>query len=212
MSDAAARGLLAVWLDIPEAIEADFSEWYDREHLAERAAVPGFRCARRYIAEAAGPKYFAFYETESLAVLTSPDYRHYLGPGMTAWSKRVMPQFRNNHRLCCALAASAGGGIGSVVAVARLPAADGIEQRLRSGALAAAIHVPGALGAQAWRSDLGATYPDGAPAGAAAEVVLVVQGIRADAAAAGLAAVLAPGGAQAATHRGLYRLLHALPA
>jgi len=206
------RGLLAVWLDIPEAIEADLNDWYDREHMAERAAVPGFRNARRYLAEAAGPKYFALYETDSIGVLVSPEYRRYLGPAMSDWSKRVQPRFVNNHRLCCIEVARAGGGIGSVVAVARFPATPGLANRLEGGVLASALSVSGALGAQAWRSDLSVTFPDGAPAGASAELVVVVQGIRADVAAAGLQAVLdtAPE-AKTANHRGLYRLLHALP-
>jgi hypothetical protein len=205
------QGLLAVWLDIPEAAEADLNDWYDREHMAERAGVPGFRNARRYIAEAAGPKYFALYETESLGVLVSPEYRRYLGPAMSAWSQRVQPKFVNNHRLCCTEIARAGSGIGGVVAVARHAATPELEARLTGGALARVLTVAGALGAKALRSDLAVTFPGGAPAGAAAEIVLVVQGIRGDAAAAGLDAVRAALPAVPATHRGLYRLLHALP-
>jgi hypothetical protein len=206
------QGLLAVWLDIPEAVEADLNEWYDREHLAERAGIPGFRSARRYLAEAAGPKYFALYETDSIAVLTSAEYRRYLGPAMTAASKRIMAEFRNNHRLCCTAVARAGAGIGGVVAVARFRAAREFEARLAGGAVDAALGASGAIAAQAWRSDLAVTFPGGAPAGAVPELVVVVQGIRAEAAATGLEAVLAAAPAPAAAHhRGLYRLLHALP-
>jgi len=43
------KGLLAVWTDIPVHIEADFNRWYDEEHLAERAGIPGFLNARRYV-------------------------------------------------------------------------------------------------------------------------------------------------------------------
>src|SRR5690349_3389425 len=119
-----ARDLLAVWLDVPPALEADFNDWYDREHLAERAGVPGFRTARRYIAEPAEPKYHALYETESLAILSSPEYLRYLGPLKTDWSKRIMGAFQNNHRRCCRLVARSGGGIGGAVASLRFRATD----------------------------------------------------------------------------------------
>src|SRR5215475_9060658 len=109
-------GLLVVWTDIPAALESDFNDWYDREHLAERAGILGFRTARRYIAEDAQPRYFALYETDSLKVFTSPEYRrYYLGPAMSAWSKRIMPAFINNYRRCCTQVAHAGRGIGAAV-------------------------------------------------------------------------------------------------
>ncbi len=33
------------------------TRWYDREHLEERVAIPGFLEARRYVAHRASPKY-----------------------------------------------------------------------------------------------------------------------------------------------------------
>lgn len=211
MSEGGARGLLAVWTDIPAALEADFNAWYDREHLAERASIPGFLNARRYIAVSAQPRYFALYETRSVAVLTSPEYRRFLGPGMSAWSRRITSEFRNNHRLCCTQLARAGDGIGGVVAVARLDGADALVRRLEAGALAAALEAAGTIAVQAWRADLGATFPDGAPAGAAAETVLVVHGGVPAAAAAGLDRVLAAAQAGVLRHRGLYALMNSLP-
>ena len=211
MSDAA--GLLAVWVDIPAPLEADFNDWYDREHLAERAGIPGFRTARRYVAEAAQPKYHALYETDSLAVFGSPEYKRYLGPLMTDWSRRIMGAFQNNHRRCCRFVAAAGGGIGSAVASLRFPASDAVEALLRDSALAAAIAPSGALGAKAWRSDLAVTFPDGPPREALAETVVEIEAIAPGAAAAGADALIAAlRGAHEPVYRGLYRLLHALPA
>ena len=207
-----AQGLLAVWVDIPAALEADFNDWYDREHLAERAGIPGFRNARRYIAEAAEPKYHALYETESLAVFASPEYQRYLGPLMTGWSKRIMGAFQNNHRRCCRFVARAGGGIGGAVASLRFRASDALEAQFRSGALAAAIAPSGAIGAKAWRSDLAVTFPDGAPREAFPELVVEIEGIGAEAAKAGAESLLgAVREAGAPVNRGTYRLLHALP-
>ena len=211
MSDA--QGLLAVWVDIPAALEADFNDWYDREHLAERAGIPGFRNARRYIAEASEPKYHALYETDSLAVFASPEYKRYLGPLMTGWSKRIMGAFQNNHRRCCRFVAAAGGGIGGAVASLRFRASDAIEAKLKSGALDAAIAPSGAIGVKAWRSDLAVTFPDGPPQEAFSELVVEIEGIAPAAATAGAEALI---GALRETatpvYRGVYRLLHALPA
>ena len=211
MSDA--QGLLAVWVDIPASLEADFNDWYDREHLAERAGIPGFRNARRYIAEAAEPKYHALYETDSLGVFASPEYKRYLGPLMTGWSKRIMGAFQNSHRRCCNFVARAGGGIGGAVASLRFRASHALEAKLKTGALTAAITPSGAIGAKAWRSDLAVTFPDGPPRESFAENVVEIEGISPAAATAGAEALLgAVREAGPPVYRGLYRLLHALPA
>jgi hypothetical protein len=208
-----AQGLLAVWVDIPAALEADFNDWYDREHLAERAGIPGFRNARRYIAEESQPKYHALYETDSLAVFASPEYQRYLGPLMTGWSKRIMGAFENNHRRCCRFVARAGGGIGGAVASLRFRASDALEGKLEDGALAAALTPSGAVGAKAWRSDLAVTFPDGPPRDEFPETVVEIEAIGANAANAGAEALIAALRTEAApVYRGVYRLLHALPA
>lgn len=210
MSDA--QGLLAVWVDIPPALEADFNDWYDREHLAERAGIAGFRNARRYAAETAEPKYHALYETESLDVFGSPEYKRYLGPLMTGWSKRIMGAFQNNHRRCCRFVAGAGGGIGGGVASLRFSAGDALEAKLKS-VLKSALTPSGAIGAKTWRTDLAVTFPDGPPRDVFPELVVTVEGISAGAAAAGADALLeAVRDAGQPHYRGLYRLLHALPA
>jgi len=49
------KGLLAVWTDIPAHLEADFNRWYDEEHLPERAGIPGFLHARRYVSRQGTP-------------------------------------------------------------------------------------------------------------------------------------------------------------
>jgi hypothetical protein len=40
-------GLLAVWNDIAAQDEAEFSSWYDEEHVLDRLGVPGIRNGRR---------------------------------------------------------------------------------------------------------------------------------------------------------------------
>ena len=41
------QGMLATWVDFDPAGEADFNEWYNTEHLLERAQVPGEAYHRR---------------------------------------------------------------------------------------------------------------------------------------------------------------------
>lgn len=55
--------------------EADFHDWYDREHVPSRLAVPGFTGANRYVVVQGAPKYGVVYEMESLAALETPAYR-----------------------------------------------------------------------------------------------------------------------------------------
>lgn len=92
------RGLLLVMADIDPANEDDFNRWYEEEHLAERLAVPGFLTARRFVAIEGAPKYLALYDLESPEVLQSEVYRHAVGAGKSAWTRRIEPLFRNFRR------------------------------------------------------------------------------------------------------------------
>ena len=42
------KGLLIVTTNPPADMEEEFNVWYDREHVPERLAVPGFERAQRY--------------------------------------------------------------------------------------------------------------------------------------------------------------------
>lgn len=113
------KGLLAVWTDVEPAADAEFAEWYDREHLPERAGVPGFRNARRYGAAEGAPTYFAAYDTDTLAVLGSPIYVKALG-NQTAWSRHMFTHFRNTTRVIAAQVADFGTGLGGAMLTLRL--------------------------------------------------------------------------------------------
>jgi hypothetical protein len=102
-SCAGSGGILAVWTDIAPELEAEFNEWYWREHLPERLAVPGFRRGRRYRAIAGAPRYFAFYELDAVEILASPAYLDRLD-NPTQWTRRIMPGFRNTTRAAFRLA------------------------------------------------------------------------------------------------------------
>ena len=67
-------GILAIFNNAAPGREAEFEEWFQHEHLAERIAVPGFLLGRRYEAVSGQPKYFNFYLTSSPGVLKSAAY------------------------------------------------------------------------------------------------------------------------------------------
>ena len=72
-------------------MEDEFNAWYEDEHLPERLAIPGFRSARRWIAEGrpGEGKYLATYELDSPGVLRSPEYlARFENP--TPWSRRCL--------------------------------------------------------------------------------------------------------------------------
>ena len=85
------RGLLLTMTEPPPAMEEEFNAWYDTEHLPERLAIPGFRSARRWIADGAPGegKYLATYELDSPAVLESPAYIARYS-GATPWTRRCL--------------------------------------------------------------------------------------------------------------------------
>jgi hypothetical protein len=67
-------GILAIFNNIAPGREAEFEEWFQHEHLAERIAVPGFLLGRRHEAVSGLPRYFNFYVTQSVNVLKSAAY------------------------------------------------------------------------------------------------------------------------------------------
>ncbi|UFZ03803.1 hypothetical protein LQG66_32135 [Bradyrhizobium ontarionense] len=115
----AGKGMLLTSMNIDAADEADFNRWYDREHLEERVAIPGFIEARRYVAEQGSPKYLCLYSTETIDVLDSAAYRARL-EAPTEWSKIVMARFRNMIRSVARTTISIGAGRGAVLGLIRL--------------------------------------------------------------------------------------------
>jgi hypothetical protein len=131
----AGKGMLLTSMDIDPANEADFNRWYDREHLEERVAIPGFIEARRYAAESASPKYLCLYSTETIEVLDSDPYRDRLA-NPTEWSKSTMANFQNMIRSVARITISKGTGRGAVLGLIRLRPRAGQDDALRD-----ALHI-----------------------------------------------------------------------
>jgi hypothetical protein len=124
----AGKGMLLTSMDIDPSHEAEFNRWYDREHLEERVAIPGFLEARRYIAHAGRPKYLSLYSTETFEVLDSPAYRTALA-NQTDWSKANIAHFKNMIRAVAHITISRGQGRGAALGIVRLrPDASGKDQ------------------------------------------------------------------------------------
>jgi hypothetical protein len=115
----AGKGMLLTSMDVDPSDEAEFNHWYDREHLEERVAIPGFLEARRYIAHAGSPKYLSLYSTATFDVLDSPAYRAALA-GQTDWSKANIARFKNMIRGVARITISRGVGRGAALGIIRL--------------------------------------------------------------------------------------------
>jgi len=94
-------GILAIFNNVAPGREAEFEEWFQHEHLAERIAVPGFLLGRRYEAVSGGLRYFNFYLTQSASVLKSAAYLERLDHP-TPITKTVMSGiFKDMNRTVC---------------------------------------------------------------------------------------------------------------
>lgn len=207
-------GILAIWNDIaPEGL-AHYERWFNREHLMERVEVPGFRFGRRYEAVAAADRrFFAFYEVDGPAVLTSAAYLERLN-SPTPWTHEVMLSFRNMVRTVCEVRATAGNLIGSHAVVLRAdaemaptPAADVFVRELAAEGGIARVQLWSAAGNQtrADTAEMKVRGPDKLIAGA-----LVVECVRradAERVAKDLAKPPPALGISGATATGIYELL-----
>jgi hypothetical protein len=100
-SDTTFPGILAIFNNVAPGREAEFEEWFQHEHLAERIAVPGFLLGRRYEALSGQPRYLNFYLTQSAAVLKSTAYLERLD-NPTPMTRLIMSEiFKDMIRTVC---------------------------------------------------------------------------------------------------------------
>ena len=161
--DATVPGLLMVLANVGSADDLEFNRWYDREHMRERVAIPGFVSAQRYRAIGPAPwTYLALYHTEAFATFTSPLYREALA-NQSPWSKQILGRFRDPQRAVARRTYQAGYGIGGFVRLTRLCPAPGAAEELRRGlaaeALPALVAQESVIGASLFESDPGLSRP-----------------------------------------------------
>jgi len=111
---------LFVWSDIDPDHEADFNQWYDREHMEERVRIPGFTGARRYRAvSGSARRYLALYRATSLADFTSDVYRKAFTK-QTQWSITNFGRMSNTRRRVMHVAQEGGFGWGGALVLIEL--------------------------------------------------------------------------------------------
>ncbi len=123
------QAVVAIWNGIKPEGRKDFYEWHSREHMPERAAVPGFLRGRRMIAERGAPEWFTLYEVARPATLASPDYLARLN-NPTPWTRRVLSRFTDVTRSLCRVVTSMGPGMDGYTATLRCGAASGEGAKL----------------------------------------------------------------------------------
>lgn len=147
---------LFVWTDIDPGFEADFNRWYDREHMAERLALPGFRCARRYCATR-GRRYLALYRTDSLAAFTSPAYAEAFA-NQTAWSRKNLARMVEPMRRVGPIVFERGRGTGAAIGLITLAPGEP-DLRAVEHMIGNAMTVDGILGGHLLMPDAGLSTP-----------------------------------------------------
>jgi hypothetical protein len=93
-----AGGLLLNAMNIAPELEAEFNEWYDKEHIPALAAVPGVLCARRFRGTSGNRKYVALYHLATPGVVESAEWKQ---ARQSDWTSRLQPHFRDHLRLVC---------------------------------------------------------------------------------------------------------------
>ncbi|MDH6151345.1 MULTISPECIES: DUF4286 family protein [Paraburkholderia] len=216
----AGTGVVTIWHDLLPEAKDEFYEWHNREHMPERAGIPGFRRGRRYIALDEGPEYFNLYEADTVEVLGAQDYLLRLN-SPTPWTKQVVASFRSVARSICHVAYSDGVGQGANLMTVRfdVPSAAraDVVKGLRQQVLPPLADRPGITGVHLCLADEAVSKVETAEKKARSEGtevptwIVMIEGCRADyvrtavdAFLAGLAAL--PGAAAVAPHATLYQL------
>src|SRR6185436_1388297 len=72
---ASTGGLLLNAMNIAPEREAEFNEWYDKEHIPALGAVPGVLCARRFRGSSGNRRYVALYHIADPNVVESAEWK-----------------------------------------------------------------------------------------------------------------------------------------
>ena len=115
-----AKGILALWMDVAPAEEDEVTEWYIREHIPDRIAVPTYVRARRFKARQ-GAGYVAIYDATSVAGLSHAGYLALLG-NISEWGLRMRGAFSGTARGTFRCQSSVAAGEGSSIATLRFRA------------------------------------------------------------------------------------------
>jgi len=91
-----AAGLLLFAMNVIPEAEAEFNDWYDKEHVPRLSAVPGCICARRFKAPGGMHRYVALYHLTSAQVCSSAVWEK---AAVTPWTIRMRAYTRDRLRI-----------------------------------------------------------------------------------------------------------------
>jgi hypothetical protein len=94
----AKKGFLLVTMEPPPALEEEFNDWYDTEHVPGRLGIAGFETGLRFVCLSGWPRYLSFYDLTTIAVLESDAYKAAAWGGFSPWTKRVLTKVRGQYR------------------------------------------------------------------------------------------------------------------
>jgi hypothetical protein len=146
MSKIMGTGVLALWLDVAPALDRETDAWYIDEHMPERIDIGGYLRARRYQALQGSPAYLTMFEARTPADLASEGYLS-LVQRISEQSKRIRAGFSNVARGTFQVGASAGRGLGAVIATLRLaPRSERPSQAQMAAVVQDLLRKPGIVG------------------------------------------------------------------
>jgi hypothetical protein len=108
------QALLIGWYDTDPAYQPELDAWHSKEHMPERAALPGFLTAQRFRSLRDPGRYCVLYRVTGIEVFVSEPYLNVLN-NPTEWTRKMMPGVRDMNRTLCAVAERRGGGFGSIL-------------------------------------------------------------------------------------------------
>jgi hypothetical protein len=98
LAPGSAGGLLLNAMNIAPELEAEFNDWYDKEHIPALRAVPGVLSARRFRGTSGNRTYVALYHLARPEVVESGEWKT---ARVSDWTSRLQPHFRDHLRLVC---------------------------------------------------------------------------------------------------------------
>lgn len=136
------KGAVAIWHDLKPEAKEDFYQWHAREHMPERAAIPGMTRGRRYSVVSGAPEYFNIYDADDMTVLGGKDYLDRLN-APTPWTRQVVASFVDVARSVCDVRFSGGVGDGGHMRTLRFNAPEAVLAALSAEHLPALTPLTG---------------------------------------------------------------------
>ena len=108
------QGLFVGWYDTDPSYQPELDLWHSKEHMPERARLPGFLTAQRYKSLCDSNRYCVLYRADSVEAFVSRPYLDVLN-SPTEWTRKMMPGVLNLNRTLCQVVQRGGEGFGGVL-------------------------------------------------------------------------------------------------